>query len=1002
MKSMVRMAAIACLTGCLWAAQTDNPYGSCSHVSRHGEYEVRVQTYGRMGEIGIGWARSDFDWATMQREPGKWDFTMFDNTVGDAEKGNIQILPILCSPPRFAYPAHEHLEAWSAYVRELVKHYGKRLPVVEVWNEQNIPGFWKNPSAKDYTALLKATYAAVKSVDPEIQVAIGGHAGVPIPFIEEVYKLGGKDAFDIMNVHPYSHPRRPEGNLDRELTALRELMAKYGDADKKVWITEIGWPTHQCRLAAKGIIRAGLAKIQPNKKNWHVLFLDEDGNAEEHGITALLAAELPEGSVLQTCGPDTFNGALLGGLYDVVIYPFSERFPVQTIDAVIDFVRRGGTLVEFGGMPLWTGVRADKAKGDAIPEWKYREMLRIGVEAWWTNKALPETLPVFAAEGVEGIPVPKEGIKAERFLTPHNFKEGDTFIPLLTGKTKEGVAATAAAVMKFNSDMKGAVILSGLFERQMSTSSEARQAKMVPRANLIAFAMGVERLFWYEFQAPESDAFDPESHFGMTHRSHAFKPAAEAYRALIAQRPVGSVQRSDPWRSGDGRFFHPAWTRPDGMAAGAVWTLAEASGCYAVTFDSSKMAFATHLGHPLEAAPLEGSTYLLQLGDSPLYFTGGALKAIKPASADEAAFRTAIPGILSRCAEQYRGLVKRMEGTKDRFPQRWQNGQLVTVEPKGWTSGFFPGSLWLLYEATGDEAFKTEAMRYTGMLEQIRHYSGNHDIGFMLYCSAGNGLRLAQPDGYKEILLDGANALCKRYVPQLGMIRSWENHHNPVIIDNMMNLELLMWASKNGGDKRCEEIALSHADQTDHRHFRPDGSAYHIVDYNPRSGRVYAYEAGQGASADTPWARGQSWGLYGFTMMYRETRKPAYLERAVKLADYLIGHPNMPADKIPYWDYGAAGIPFVPRDASAGAIMASALLELSGFAPAEKAAIYRRTALTQLQALSSSLYFADPDTNGNFLLKHCVGHLPGDSEVDVPLVYADYYFLEALLRAKEG
>ena len=171
---------------------------------------------------------------------------------------------------------------------------------------------------------------------------------------------------------------------------------------------------------------------------------------------------------------------------------------------------------------------------------------------------------------------------------------------------------------------------------------------------------------------------------------------------------------------------------------------------------------------------MKGTTYLLQLGDAPIYFTGGALKAVKPVSADEAAFRATIPSILSRCAEQYRGLVKRMEGTKDRFPQRWQNGQLVTVDPKGWTSGFFPGSLWLLYEATGDETFKTEALRYTGMLEQIRHYSGNHDIGFMLYCSAGNGLRLAQPEGYKEILLDGANALCKRYVPQLGMIRSWE------------------------------------------------------------------------------------------------------------------------------------------------------------------------------------------------------------------------------------
>ena len=357
-----------------------------------------------------------------------------------------------------------------------------------------------------------------------------------------------------------------------------------------------------------------------------------------------------------------------------------------------------------------------------------------------------------------------------------------------------------------------------------------------------------------------------------------------------------------------------------------------------------------------------------------------------------------MPNAFAAATEQYRGMLKRLEGTTDQFPRRWENGKLVTIGPKEWTSGFFPGSLWYLYEYTQAPEWKEAALHYTGMLEQIRHFTGNHDIGFMLYCSFGNGLRLANPDGYKEVLLDGAAALCTRFIPRLGMIRSWDNFNNPVIIDNMMNLELLMWAAKQSGEKRFSDIALSHADQTDRRHFRPDGSAYHIVDYNPLNGKIYGYYAGQGASADAPWARGQSWGLYGFTMMYRETRKPEYLTRAIKLADFLVNHPNLPADKVPYWDYQAAEIPHAPRDSSAAAIMASALLELSTIAEAPKAARYRETAIQQLLSLSSPAYRAPVGENGNFILLHGVGHLPGNSEIDVPLNYGDYYFLEGLLR----
>ena len=357
-----------------------------------------------------------------------------------------------------------------------------------------------------------------------------------------------------------------------------------------------------------------------------------------------------------------------------------------------------------------------------------------------------------------------------------------------------------------------------------------------------------------------------------------------------------------------------------------------------------------------------------------------------------------IPTILADAQVQYRGMLKQMEAYPGLLPRTVDKGKFSAVKPEDWTSGFFPGSLWYLYEYTKAEEWKVAAKDYTARLEKIRHYTGNHDVGFMLYCSYGNGLRLADVPGYKEVLLDGAKALSTRYNEKLGLIRSWDSHTFPVIIDNMMNLELLMWAAHNGGDTRCNDISRSHADVTLKNHFRPDGSAYHILDYNPETGKIANYYAGQGQSKDGPWARGQSWGLYGFTMMYRETKDKRYLDKAVAVADYLISHKNMPADGIPYWDYEAPNKPETLRDVSAGAIMASGLLELSGYVDEAKAKVYRAMAIKQLCALSSPAYRAAPGSNNYFLLMHSVGNLPKNYEIDVPLNYADYYYLEALLR----
>ncbi len=377
---------------------------------------------------------------------------------------------------------------------------------------------------------------------------------------------------------------------------------------------------------------------------------------------------------------------------------------------------------------------------------------------------------------------------------------------------------------------------------------------------------------------------------------------------------------------------------------------------------------------------------------------GGVLGlAVVAPAADELLAK--IPAVFEAAGAQYEGMLAAIKDDPG-LPRTTAGGKRVMVGPKDWTSGFFPGALWYLHEATKAPRWREAADVYSRRLDSIRHYTGNHDVGFMLYCSYGNGWRLTKTPDYRDVLLDGAKALSTRFNPAVGAIKSWDNPKwkYPVIIDNMMNLELLTWASAESGDARFRDIAVRHADTTLANHFRPDASTWHVVGYDPETGKPAVKQTHQGAADDSAWARGQAWGLYGYTMMARETKTPAYLAQARRIAAFLMKHPRLPADAVPYWDFDAPGIPDAPRDASAAAIMASALIELGGLAGGDEGKTLLDFARRQLLSLVSPAYFAKTGENGNFLLMHCVGHLPGGKEIDVPLIYGDYYLLEALLR----
>lgn len=352
-------------------------------------------------------------------------------------------------------------------------------------------------------------------------------------------------------------------------------------------------------------------------------------------------------------------------------------------------------------------------------------------------------------------------------------------------------------------------------------------------------------------------------------------------------------------------------------------------------------------------------------------------------------------------SQQYKVLAKNVPA--DRMPRYLKNGKVETSDTKWWCSGFYPGTLLYIYEYTKDAEIKAEAEQRLKLLEPEKHYTGNHDLGFMMFCSFGNAYRIFNKPEYKTTIDTAAMSLATRYRPSIKLIQSWNSSKQykcPIIIDNMMNLELLCWVSDKGGDPKFKEIAINHANTTLVPHYRPDYSSYHVLDYDLETGKIIKKVTHQGYADSSAWARGQAWGLYGYITMYRFTKDVQYLAHAKNIAAFLLNHRKKPADMIPYWDYDAPVTPKTYRDASAGAIMASALLELGQYSVDVERKKYVNSAEKILRSLSSKAYRAKLGDNGGFLLMHSVGSLPHNSEVDSPLTYADYYFLEALLRYK--
>ncbi|WP_288515342.1 beta-galactosidase [uncultured Victivallis sp.] len=544
-------------------AVTDNPYGVCAHVSR-GELDIAPQEFKRMHEADINWVRTDFDWHGVEPKQGAWDFSRLDKLIPLAKQANVSILPILDYDVPWATPAWRHPDAWGGYVRRIVSRYAKDLRYWEVWNEQNGSGFWRDrPSGANYVPLLKRAYEEIKKIDPELTVLYGGTAGVPLGYIEDSLKAGAGAYFDVMNIHPYHWQGVPELMI-AEFRDLGALMKKYGVGDKPLWITEVGWSTALPPVFYREVLPAAFrrAGIDPAKTTAAAVCDMEKGFSGAARLNR--SGNLAMFRQVDEIGLDRLRG-LSVERYPVLVPTGGEEFPAEYIPALVDYVKRGGTLLLPSGLPFYYDLRSDGGKVQVND--KYLKQFHIGWDAWWTKEGVPEKesyqKPAPEFDGAFKI----DFKPAARFLHDRNLRPGDEFIPIIEAGT-DTYKGAVAALYKLDSDLKGNIIVCTTLAVS-ETVPESQQAEMLPRTYLIALASGVERIFWYNFRSGEWQPDEREAHFGIVRKNLEPKPSFRAYRTLSRLCPSGSTV---PVLTRSGETYLAGWTRPDGMKVWAVWT----------------------------------------------------------------------------------------------------------------------------------------------------------------------------------------------------------------------------------------------------------------------------------------------------------------------------------------------------------------------------------------------------------------------------------------------
>ena len=574
-KSLIGLAMLSLAFGFTGGADEpsdviQNPYGVCACVSRQWppfeEFQIRNQEFARMHDASIGWIRTDFDWQNIERKQGVWDFSMLDAMLADARREKIRILPILGYGTPWASPGWDS-PLYEEYVRKVVQRYGRELRIWEIWNEQNT-GFWgTEPNPAEYVKFLKRIHAIIKEIDPGIMVLSGGTSGVPFEYLEGMMKNGLGEACDAVAIHPYQWAGLPEEIIPK-LNWLKATMKKY-HCEKPVWITEVGWSTAGYPDYVRKMFDASIRAAGIVPENTEAVFVCD---AAHHVVTVnfALSEQFPKFKKVSIITLDELKK--LNPKQKPFLMPcLDETFCGKYAPDLVNYVRNGGTILLPGGFSMFFDTESQPDGSKKQVEDKYWPNLHIAWDAWWRDAVKVPKFETFRkpAPGFENAfqVEPITGKKENgRYLSMRNMKRGDKFIPVLLGGDDK-FTGPIAGVYKLNSDLKGNVIVCVEAIRIWKTS-EAQQAKLLPRVYLAALSSGVDRIFWYNFRAFETDPNDMEAHFGIVKKDLAPKPAFLAYRALSAVCPEGSTR---PVMKISGVYDTATWKRPDGVRVWALW-----------------------------------------------------------------------------------------------------------------------------------------------------------------------------------------------------------------------------------------------------------------------------------------------------------------------------------------------------------------------------------------------------------------------------------------------
>jgi len=604
-------------------APSSSPYGTCAHLAGGEEHNQMPANLIKMREAGISWARADFSWWGIEHPQGTWHFEHLDRLMDLADLYGITILPILDYSTPWASPSYKHPEEWLEYVRQVVTRYKDRIRYWEVWNEENIKSYWGDEAkAEDYARFLKITYEEIKKIDPELVVVYGGLAGVPAEFFEESLKAGAGKYFDVINIHPYRAGMTSPAAVQRFLSDIQkfhDLTVRYTGADKPCWITEMGWASSPFLWSnSKAFFDGALKKCFPSGVNGPVSVLRDVNYPPSFAIDAVTwKSLLPTDAKLETISLSDCK-TLNPQKRPVLILPPGEDFPTALANELRAYVRDGGTLILTGGIPFYYNMLPTESG-----VWDRPANLHAGIQlansfrvhwiAWWTEKGTPEKSAL--TYGPEATEVLAEyslsKVQGSRFFTSEKLKEGDSFEPLFiaTGekwtagpKKDEAFDAPAAAIYRFRSDWKGMIAVNAVMGDSFNTNRcvPENQGVFLSQAILLALANGVDRFFSYEFQAPERDEVDPESHFGIMRHDLTPKTGYIAYQNLTKARPEGSVNLPGEQFLDEKRLCVLSWKRPDGKIGYAVWTPAQSRGYNVKVVAGTVTEAFNYLGEPVK------------------------------------------------------------------------------------------------------------------------------------------------------------------------------------------------------------------------------------------------------------------------------------------------------------------------------------------------------------------------------------------------------------------